>query len=266
MKIYLLTGLSGSGKTTLSTEICNQIGAEMLDGDIIREISNNQDFSWEGRKKHMRQVAAMANLLSKYTHVVISLISPVGEVREEIKKKFGIIEIFVDCSLEECKKRDVKGLYEKAMKGEIKDFTGISQAYDIPTNPNIIVDTEKLTVEESVKYLLEKIQDKNKKGILIGRWQPLHDGHRWLAQSVEEKGFTPLLAIRNTPVNDSNPFTVEERIEMIKKEGYDYFVMPDLGGVFYGRSVGYKVEELSPPKEISEISATKIRAEVSKND
>jgi adenylylsulfate kinase len=152
--VFWLTGLPCSGKTTLANTLAQHLSAEILDGDIIREITHNEDFSWEGRKRHIRSVAAMAHLLSKYTNVIVALVSPIREVREEIKQRYGFYEIFVKCPIDVCKKRDVKGMYAKALRGDIRGFTGIDSLYEEPISPDIIVETDKFSVDDCVKQIL----------------------------------------------------------------------------------------------------------------
>ena len=105
--------------------------------------------------------------------------------------------------------------------------------------------------------------NKKKRGLLIGRWQTLHSGHDWLVEQVEHRGLRPIMAIRDTPVDDLNPHSTMERAMAIKNrygERVDVIVIPDIIGVYYGRKVGYDVVELKPPKEIATISGRKIRA------
>jgi len=262
-KIYWLTGLPCSGKSTIARELARNIYAEVLDGDEIRAISNNNDFTMEGRVRHMKSVAAMAYKLSKYVSVVVALVSPLREVREELKKKYpNMCEIYVKCDIETCKKRDVKGMYEKAIRGEIENFTGVQDRYEEPLNADITIDTGKSSPEECVKQIL-KLHENKPKALLIGRWQPLHEGHKWLVNEAGKRAEGVVIGIRHTPISESNPYSVQERIEMIQEmfgDSVDYLVLPDISGVYYGRGVGYEVAELKPPEEIAAISATKIRA------
>ena len=160
--IFWLTGLPCSGKTTIAKELARRISAEILDGDDIRKINDNQDFTPEGRKKHMLSVAELAYRFSKYTKVIVALVSPIRAVREEIKAKYhNVKEIWIKCDLEECKKRDVKGMYAKALKGEIKNFTGVSAPYEEPDvernkyhTHTTFVDTEVFDVEQCVDVIL----------------------------------------------------------------------------------------------------------------
>lgn len=261
-KIYWLTGLPCSGKSTIAKELARHLNAEVLDGDEIRAITNNNDFSKEGRARHMKHVAATAYLLSKYTNIVVALVSPLRNVREEIKKKYpNVYEIYLKCDTSVCRRRDTKGMYGKAMRGEIVNFTGVQQKYEEPLNPDMTVRTDKDPVGKCVHQILA-LHDSKPKALLIGRWQPLHKGHEWLIRKVQSKGHGVVLGIRHAPIDEANPYSVQERIEMIRKkfgESVDYVVLPDIAGVYYGRDVGYEVEELKPPEDIAAVSATKIR-------
>ncbi len=261
-KIFWLTGLPCSGKTTIAKELAKHLYAEILDGDEIRAIVGNTDFSKDGRAKHMRSVAAFAATLSKYANVVVALVSPLREVREEIKKEYpNLREIYVKCDLEKCKERDCRGMYAKAERGEIDNFTGVQAEYEEPLNPDIVVRTDKDSVEQCVKHIL-RLYDSKPKALLIGRWQPFHEGHRWLVDEARKRGHGALIGVRHTPIDEKNPYSAHERLEMIKKalgDSVDCIVLPDIAGVYYGRDVGYEVAELKPPSNIAAISATKMR-------
>ena len=164
--IIWMTGLSGSGKSTIAREIERRLFLKgfnvfVLDGDNVRKgINKGLSFSPEGRTENIRRTAEVANLFAQAGFIVIvSLISPyvserkrARDIRPEIFK-----EIFIDASLKECKKRDVKGLYAKVAKGEIKNFTGISSPYEEPLNPELTLNTEKETVEKSAEKLEQYI-------------------------------------------------------------------------------------------------------------
>lgn len=261
-KIYWLTGLPCSGKTTIARELSKHLYAEVLDGDEIRDIVSNKDFSKKGRAKHMRSVASFASILSKHVNVVVALVSPLRKVREELRKKHpNMCEIYLKCSLKKCKERDVKGMYAKAQKGEIENFTGVQGKYESPLNPDTIVRTDKNSVEQCVKQILA-LHDSKPKSLLVGRWQPFHKGHKWLVEEAAKKGHDVAIGIRHTPIDEKNPYSMHERIEMIRKalgETVDCVVLPDIAGIYYGRNVGYEVEELKPPPKIGAVSATRIR-------
>jgi len=262
-KIIWLTGLPCSGKTTIAKNLANLINAEILDGDDIRNFVKNNDFSAKGRRNHMLMVAEFAYRFSKYTPVIVSLVSPLNDVREEILNKYNNIElVFVDTSLKTCIKRDVKGMYKKAIKGEIKNFTGYSARYDVPKNCFVVyTDTE--TIKQSVQKIKDKYFPDKKYSLFIGRWQclPPHNGHLSLFDKVRKEGKNILIGVRNTPIDKNNPFTLKERINAIQKAVSDakIIVLPDIEAVCYGRGVGYDIRRIDLPEYIEKISATKIR-------
>src|SRR5213080_1264066 len=141
------TGLSGAGKTTISHLVELELRArgskvEVLDGDVVREnLSKGLGFSKEDRDTNIRRISFVADLLSRNGVVAITAaISPYREIRDEARELMGarFIEIHVKASVEECARRDVKGLYEKAMRGEIKEFTGVSDPYEEPLDPELV--------------------------------------------------------------------------------------------------------------------------------
>jgi len=163
-----LTGLSGSGKSTLATMLERRLSergcvAYVLDGDNLRH-GLNQDlgFSPEDRRENIRRTGEVASLFADAGDVVIcALISPYREDRDRARKAHAsgsFIEIFVNASLEECERRDPKGLYKKARAGEIPEFTGISAPYEQPQTAEIVVDTEKEDVEESIVKVLTYLE------------------------------------------------------------------------------------------------------------
>jgi adenylylsulfate kinase len=163
------TGLSGSGKSTIGEAVGARLrerGAkvEILDGDVVRtNLSKGLGFSKEDRDTNIRRIAFVADLLSRNGLVAITAaISPYREIRAEARELMGdrFVEIYVKASVEECARRDVKGLYEKAFKGEIKEFTGVSDPYEPPEYPEVTVDTEHETVEESAAKVLAYIDSR----------------------------------------------------------------------------------------------------------
>jgi adenylyl-sulfate kinase len=163
------TGLSGAGKTTISHLVEKELRergsrVEVLDGDVIREnLSKGLGFSKEDRDTNIRRIAFVADLLSRNgVPVITAAISPYREIRDEARAVMGdrFIEVFVKASVEVCAERDVKGLYEKAFKGEIKEFTGVSDPYEPPLNPEITLDTEHQSPEESAAKLLSLLEDR----------------------------------------------------------------------------------------------------------
>ena len=158
------TGLPSSGKTTIIRKVAEHIqNLAILDGDELREWLSPKDFSREGRNEHNRKVANLAKILLEHNVPVgVSLISPYLENRETAKKIIGnnkFFELHVKCSLEKCEERDVKGLYELARKGVIKEFTGISDPYEAPTDAEIVVDSSGTPPEELVDQIYFRIKE-----------------------------------------------------------------------------------------------------------
>jgi len=171
-KVIWMTGLSGAGKTTLADALEKEIQkkgffVKTFDGDVIREgISKDLGFTKEDRIENIRRIAEVTKLFLDTGMIIIcSFISPTNEVRKMAKNIIGedkFIEVFVSCPLEICEQRDVKGLYKKVRKGEIKNFTGIDSPYEIPEVPDIEIKTNENTVKQSVKDLVKQIIPKIK--------------------------------------------------------------------------------------------------------
>jgi len=165
------TGLSGAGKSTIAEIVDSELRergykVEVLDGDVVRtNLSKGLGFSKEDRDTNIRRIAFVADLLSRNGVVAITAaISPYREIRDEARELMGarFIEIHVKASVEECARRDVKGLYEKAMRGEIKEFTGVSDPYEEPFNPELVLDTEAESPEESAAKVLAVLDSRVK--------------------------------------------------------------------------------------------------------
>jgi len=167
--LIFFTGLSGSGKSTIANGLEQKLVEEKiktytLDGDNVRKgINKDLSFSAEDRSENNRRIGEVANLFVDAGLVVLAaFVAPFEKDRNSIKETVGrenYVEVFVDTSLEECERRDVKGLYKKARKGEIKDMTGISSPYEVPLRPDITL-TEKESVEEAVNRVYELIRPK----------------------------------------------------------------------------------------------------------
>lgn len=167
------TGLSGSGKSTIAIALERELHkrgllCRILDGDNIRSgINNNLGFSEQDRSENIRRIAEVGKLFVDTGIITLAaFISPNNELREmaaSIIGKKDFLEIYVSTPIEECERRDVKGLYAKARKGEIKDFTGVSAPFEAPKHPALSLDTSILTLEESVNKLLEIIIPKIRK-------------------------------------------------------------------------------------------------------
>jgi adenylylsulfate kinase len=163
------TGLSGAGKTTISDLVApalreRGLKVEVLDGDVVRtNLSKGLGFSKEDRDTNIRRIAFVADLLSRNgVGVITAAISPYAEIRDEAHEMMGdrFLEVYVKASVETCAERDVKGLYEKAFKGEIKEFTGVSDPYEPPENPALVLDTENESPEESAQKVIALVEDR----------------------------------------------------------------------------------------------------------
>jgi len=166
-KVFWLTGLSGSGKSTIAKGLeqklhTNGFLTAVLDGDNIRVgINNNLGFSEDDRTENIRRIAEVSKLFMQNGLIVIAcFVSPTVAIRSLAKSIIGqedFIEIFIDTPIEECEQRDVKGLYAKARRGEIKDFTGINAPFEAPSNANITIKTQHRSVEESTTDLYQQV-------------------------------------------------------------------------------------------------------------
>jgi adenylylsulfate kinase len=162
------TGLSGAGKTTVSEivehELRDRVGTvEVLDGDIVRtNLSKGLGFSREDRDTNVLRIGFVANLLTRNgVPVIVSAISPYKEARDQVRRDIGedFIEIYVDCPVEVCAQRDVKGLYKKAYSGEIPTFTGVSDPYEPPAAPELTLRTNEEEPEESARRVIDKLEE-----------------------------------------------------------------------------------------------------------
>ena len=298
-KVIWFTGLSGSGKSTVANaldEVLNKRGLKtyILDGDNVRMgLNKDLGFSPEDRKENIRRISETAKLFADAgTIVLTAFISPYQEDRQQAREIIGDLdfsEVFVDTPLEECEKRDPKGLYKKARAGEIKGFTGIDAPYEEPENAQVILRGGSL--QEQVDILVDYIDNHDKKegwtkvnyggqpttnedkkyAVFVGRFQPYHYGHIGLIQQKLDEGIPALILIRDIEPDEKNPFTTQETALMITKyhkaKGDDVQVMivPDIESVNFGRGVGYEVNEFDPPKNIGWISATNIRESIKKD-
>jgi len=166
-KLLWFTGLSGSGKSTVANSLdirLNESGKAtyLLDGDNIRlGINSDLGFSMEGRSENIRRIGEIGKLFVDAGIITIAcFISPLKEDRKMVREALGedFIEVFVDCPLEECEKRDPKDLYKKARLGVIKEFTGITSPYEKPENPEIVINTKEQTIDQCVDKILDYLK------------------------------------------------------------------------------------------------------------
>ncbi|MCE5097066.1 adenylylsulfate kinase [Staphylococcus caledonicus] len=168
--VIWFTGLSGSGKSTVSVALEKALFEQgkhsyRLDGDNVRHgLNKNLGFSPEDRKENIRRIGEVSKLLvDAGTIAITAFISPYRQDRDDVRailEEGEFIEVYTECSVEECEKRDPKGLYEKARSGEIKEFTGISAPYEAPNHPEITINTEQQSVEASVEHILNYLKEK----------------------------------------------------------------------------------------------------------
>ena len=162
----LFTGLSGAGKTTVSEIVEHELKerglrVEVLDGDIVRtNLSKGLSFSRDDRNINVLRIGFVANLLTRNgVAVIVSAISPYKEARDQVRRRIiDFVEVFVDVPLEVAAERDVKGLYKKAFAGEIDQFTGVSDPYEPPVAPDLVLKTDEQTPEESARKVIEKLE------------------------------------------------------------------------------------------------------------
>ncbi len=164
--IVWFTGLSGAGKSTIAEKLADVLKergrkVEIMDGDVVRtNLSKGLGFSKEDRDINIRRIGFVCDLLARNGVIAIgAAISPYREIRDEIRASTkNFLEVYVECSIEELTRRDVKGLYEKALKGEIKNFTGISDPYEAPLKPEVTLNSETDSEEESLGQLVAALE------------------------------------------------------------------------------------------------------------
>lgn len=186
------TGLSGAGKSTLSGVIEQRLKAcgrnvEVLDGDIVRtHLSKGLGFSREDRDTNIKRIAFVCNLLTRNGVVSIAAaISPYREAREWARREIGnFVEVYVKCPLEVCRQRDLKGLYKLADEGKIKNLTGVDDPYEEPEHPELVIETDKETVEESAARILARLEE-------LGYLEPeeLYEDVRSLTDHLAARGY-----------------------------------------------------------------------------
>lgn len=274
-KTTWLFGLPCSGKTTLAEGLVGP-NTIHLDGDYLRETLNTDlGFSKEDRTENLRRAAGIAQAMNEQGFdVVASFITPYRSQRELIAEKVKDVSfIHVKTPVEVCEERDVKGMYQQAREGEIEGFTGVDDPFEEPQQGEEIaleVRTATQSKEETLKEINTELDFKfDPSHIFIGRWQPLHDGHRTIIDSAADNGKDVVIGIRDTELSEKNPLTAQERKELIDEVYEDHpnvetMIIPDVDTVAIGREVGYSV--VSVPEEVAEISGTDTRAEYEKDE
>jgi adenylylsulfate kinase len=169
--VVWFTGLSGAGKTTIALEVCRELEAvgtaiEYLDGDAIRSVFPNTGFSRAERDAHIRRVAFLASCLQRHgITVIVSLVSPYRESRAFARQLCPhFIEVYVSTPLDVCEARDVKGLYARARRGEIFQFTGLDDPYEPPATPELILDTSTIPLEQATRRVMQQLEPRWDRG------------------------------------------------------------------------------------------------------
>lgn len=286
MLLIQLTGLSGAGKTTLANYakiILERQGfnVEVIDGDIYREnICKDLGFSKEDRIENIRRLGFIGLTLARNNVItILAAINPFEEIRQELKNKADFVRtVWINCGLKALTERDTKGLYKRAFLPEndpnkLNNLTGVNDPYEVP-QADLIVKTDEEDETDSanklVEFILSNIKSQKAKeksrAMFIGRWQPFHNGHKWLFDQKLKQGVPLLIAVRDVKPDEKNPLTTFQTVKilekMYEKEDVEIIVIPDIESVNYGRGVGYEVNEFVPPEEISIISATETRRNI----
>lgn len=283
MILIQLTGLSGAGKSSVSTNVKEQLEqlgykVEIIDGDIYRQsICRDLGFSQEDRTENIRRLGFIGLTLAKHGVItILSAINPYEDVRRELKNSAEFVKtVWVDCDLETLIDRDTKGLYKRALlpdgdPDKLENLTGVNDRFDIPQEPDLILKTGAETEEESTQKLLDFIlqnigagKEASPRALFIGRWQPFHNGHKWLIDQKLKQNIPILIAVRDMKPDSANPLTTQQTINILKKmyagANVKIISIPNIESVNFGRTVGYEINEFSPPESISIISATEIR-------
>ena len=290
-----MTGLSGSGKSTIAERFKKENpDTVVLDGDVIRRgLCSDLGFSDVDRGENMRRLIELCKLFNDNgKNVITAFISPFESWRQEAKERIeNCFTVLCDSDLETCEVRDVKGLYAKARSGRIEFFTGISSLYEFSANADLILDTGRESVDDTMATLhgfirgIQDADDGKVKGstywtnvdqqtphmVFVGRLCPLHSGHTWIIEQMRKKNpaMPVVIFVRDTKFDEINAIDrAEIVVQWMKHNKIDgsVVVIPDIEGIYYGRGVGYNVEELCPPDDIRVISATAIREKIKNGD
>ncbi len=297
MLLIQLTGLSGAGKSTLAHAAQDRLVAlgykvEVIDGDVYRShICSDLGFSKADRMENIRRLGFIGLTLARHGVIaILAAINPYEEARKALQKESPLVKtVFLSCSIAALTKNDTKGLYKRALLPKdhpnfLDHFTGISAPYEPPEAPDLVVHTHDETAEASLQkllaFILEQINSLSTpeasvaklapRALFVGRWQPFHNGHKWLIDNKLTQGVPVLVAVRDIPCDAQNPFTTAQTMEMIRRvytgQAVEVMAIPDIESVNYGRGVGYEVNCFTPPDEVDSISATAIRACIQRND
>jgi adenylylsulfate kinase len=227
--IIWITGLPGAGKTTVATKVCERLKAagakvQLLDGDVIRELNNGRiGFSREDRITHMIQVGNTAKILKQLGIIcIVALIAPYREVRRKVLQKIGAMEIFVDAPLEVCKTRDPKGLYVKAARGEIKNFTGIDDPYEPPLTPQVHLHTDLESPDESSGRVYQYLE---RRGLIDEQMEFMNGAYQAnpLEKLVSRFPFASLLVLKKNGLTGKGAADfIDDCLQFLQVRKYPY--------------------------------------------
>jgi len=253
--IYWFTGQPSSGKTTLATLLVDYLEksnkkVKHIDGDGLRELTQNFDYTEEGRRKNITKAQDIAlEFQLKGFEIVVSVVAPYLDLRENLKVKTSVLEFYTHT--DEKRRKDLYKVLD----------------YQKPISDFIDLDTSK-SIDECFAIIKNEIRIKNQYSMFIGRYQPLHKGHKWLFNERLKEGKNILICVRDMIVDEKNPFSAKQVQKNIEQEYANLvtvgkvkvMIIPDIESINYGRGVGYQITEHKPPENIKQISATKIRA------
>lgn len=273
--IYWLTGQPGAGKTVLAKRLVNFLTnkcnkkAFHIDGDDLRDILINKDYSRAGRELNIKTAQSIAKYLTLNDHdVVVSLVAPYRDIRESFKENSNVIEIYVHTQNQRGREQYHIADYEVPIKNFIDiDTTDVSEDTsfnELLLNLNLQNDEcwqKKIHVNSSM------INDNHGFSMFLGRWQPLHEGHKKMFSQILDNGKRICIMIRDLPIDENNPYSAKEVKENIKQQYKKeilvgkviVLIVPNITSINFGRGVGYDIIEHIPPIEVSKISATQIR-------
>lgn len=248
-------GLPGSGKTTLSKVLAGKLGAAYFNADEVRKMFNDWDFSETGRKRQAHRMRELCDMVETH-HVVADFVCPTEQTREFFAPDFVVFMNTIDAGR----------------------FEDTNRVFEVPEKVNVLVNgwidpnAQADIIIEQIKKVDVHFGWQKPTGLMIGRFQPFHDGHLKLFETILEKEGQVLIAVRDTyNTDDKNPFDYVDVVEGIHKKLEDkysgkYYIMsfPNITGVYYGRDVGYKVEKINLDPQTESISATQIRKEMGK--
>lgn len=279
--IYWFTGQPGHGKTVLAdllkTRLEEKFGKSKkifrVDGDDLRDLTSNKDYSRKGREMNIQRAQTIAQYLHNQGHdVIVSLVSPYIEIREEFKNRVqDIIEFYVHTDEIRGREEFHSHDYEKP----IENFVDVDTTSTSPEDSlekifsHIFLGSEEKW--ESNVHVKSSLQPKEGQfAMFVGRWQPLHQGHQSLFKQAMDEGKNVLICIRDIKPDERNPFSPEEVLSNISSHYKNeisngkvrVMIVPDICSVEFGRGVGYDIIERIPPQKVAEISATKVREQM----